>query len=250
MTLATHIYRRGDIYLCLLASGGLVGHAYLSSAGLWTADMPLRVIAVLLGISVLVLPGYSLSRLVGFERYGIAALAGLAITLSLGILAVSGTAIWVSSHKFSLPLFEAIVAGSTAVLSVLTLWRRPQPSPKDEEVVTRWQALGLVLIPLCITAVALTSPLPVSPATDYTEFFLVQGKPTVTVAIVNAERQTETYYIAAESGNSRTLSGPIEVRSGARWQGSVTMPAITDEELRLFLYRKGDNVPYRTLWLQ
>jgi uncharacterized membrane protein len=250
VTPAIKIYRKGDIYLCLLASSGLAVHAYVSSAGLWTAEPLFRVIAASLGISLLVLPGYSLSRLVGLDRYGTATLAGLAIALSLGILAASGAVIWVSSQSFSLPLFEAAVAGLTAVLSVFTLWRRSQPSPEDKEIVTRWQALGLAIIPLGIAVVALNGPLPASPATYYTEFYLVQTEPGVIVTIGNAEQQTETYYIAAESGNSRVLSGPIEVRSGAGWQGSLTTPAHTAGPLRLVLYRAGDNAPYRTLWVR
>ena len=250
MTLTTNVYRKGDIYLCLLISGGLVVHAYLSSAGLWTAEPLFHIIGVSIGISLLVLPGYILCRLAGFERYGIATFAGLAIALSLGILAISGAVIWMISQSLSLPLYEAVIAGLLAALSVLVLWRRSPAPPKDGEVAIRWQALGLLAVPLGIAALALNIALPTSPATDYTEFFVVQGKPAVTVGIVNAERQTETYYVAAESSSGREVSAPIRLRPGERWQGPVTMPANLDGQLRLLLYRGGDNAPYRSLWLQ
>lgn len=250
MTLTTNVYRKGDIYLCLLISGGLVVHAYLSSTGVWTAEPLFRIIDALIGISLLVLPGYILCRLAGFERYGVATLAGLAIALSLAILAISGTVIWLIRQSLSLPLYEVVIAGLLAALSVLALWRRSAAPPNDAEVATRWQALGLLAVPIGIAVLALNIALPSSPATDYTEFFLVQGKPAVTVAIVNAEGQTETYYIAAESSNGRELTAPIRLRPGEKWQGPVTMPANPDGQLRLLLYREGDKTPYRSLWLQ
>ena len=234
MTLTTNVNRKGDIYLCLLISGGLVVHAYLSSAGLWTAEPLFRIIGALIGISLLVLPGYSLCRLAGFERYGVATFAGLAIALSLGILAISGAVIWLISQSLSLPLYEVVIAGLLAALNVLILWRRSPAPPKDAEVTIRWQALGLLAVPLGIAALALNIALPTSPATDYTEFFVVQGKPAVTV----------------DSINGRELSAPIRLRPGEKWQGPVTMPANIDGQLRLLLYRDGDKVPYRSLWLQ
>jgi uncharacterized membrane protein len=242
-------YNKIDVLPCLLISIGLATHAYLSSVGLWSSTPLSRAITMVLGISLLVIPGYCICRSAGLDRFGIATLAGLSITLSLSILAVIGAFIWLITQTLSFPFFEMLVACLITILSILIILKQEPTLPYDK-VVERLQALFLFFLVLSITIFALSSSLPASPSTYFTEFYLVQTEPVLIVGIHNLEQQAEAYNIVVESDNARTDFGPIEVSSGERWQGTVELPTNISSNLTLLLYKNGDNTPYRKLWIR
>jgi hypothetical protein len=242
---------QGDIYLGMLIAIGLLSHACLSLAGVFPATPLFHTVATFLGLGLLLLPGYSVGVFVGLDRYGVAALASASVVLSLGVLALVGTAVWLFSRAFSAPLLEGLIGCIILTLNMAVLRRGSRGGAEREHRATRWAALGLIALPLSITVVVLGNFMPVSPVTRYTEFFVVTSDPTLTLAIVNAEGRTETYTIVVEAENGQQSHiGPIELGLGAQWEAPVTVPAGTVGRIQVQLYRLGDDMPYRTLWMQ
>ncbi len=239
-----------DVYLCLVAGVGLLAHACLGSAGLLASQPLAQAAGAALGLSSLVLPGYTIARLAGFERYGVAAFAGLAISLSLGLLAVVGAILWLPAQKLSLPVFEALVAVLLLGLNSLALFLSRSSQANGDQGRTRWQALCLTLIPLGLAAWLLTGWLPDSPTSGYTEFYVVRGKPTVSVTVKSSERQPLFYRITAESSGGTVSSAWFKLVPGQSWEGPVTLPPDTQGQILVNLYRENDKQPYRSLWLQ
>jgi uncharacterized membrane protein len=244
-----NLLRYGDIYLCMALSLGLALHAGLASAG-GPASPILAATGLPLGLGMVILPGYSLALAAGLERRGASTLAGVAIALSLAMIAIIGTMIWLVSNELSVPLFEAMLSSCVFMLSMFAFRRRQRSVAYEPSLSAQWTTLGLLVIVLLATTVVLGDFMPTSPTTRYTEFVILNREPQVVVAIVNREQRPETYTVVAESANGRSQLAPVTVPADAHWTGALPLEPDANAQVQLLLYRAGEQAPYRSLWLQ
>jgi uncharacterized membrane protein len=246
---AKNLPRYADIYLCMALSLGLALHAALASAS-GPASTILDAAGLPLGLGMVILPGYSLALAAGLERRGPSTLAGVAVALSLAMIAIIGTVSWLVSNALSVPTFETILSCCVFLLSMFAFHRRQQSVVYEPGLKAPWTTLGLLVVVLLVAAVALGDFMPSSPTTRYTEFAILNRGPQVVVAIVNREQRPETYTIIAESASGRSRLAPVTVLPDAQWVGVLPIGLEANAQVQLLLYRAGEQAPYRSLSLQ
>jgi uncharacterized membrane protein len=243
----------GDIYLAFVSALLIMLHALLTSTD-YTQSALGHPISLLVGVLLMVFPGYVLCRALGFERYSIATMAGLSLAFSFAVLALVGTIIWVSSRSFSTALLEVIAFAWIASLSFATLVHSPLHNCNEHGLRMRLQVLAVTTVPIGFAVLALSIPLPTSQATSYTEFFVnpdgINSTSSVaSVSIVNRETRGETYFILAKSREKDIHSPAVTLFPGEKWTGTINLPLSSDGLVELMLYRIHDVAPYRTLYI-
>ena len=250
---ASGLTERGDLYFCALASLCLGLYALLTRFDVLDEGFVGALPVAMLGASMLVLPGYSLCRALGLDRYGTAMLGGLSFALSLALLALAGAGSWLIAHELDMLAVETFVLGFTVTLCATAAMggMRNSESERDasRSIRERWTALGLMLVPLLMGAIAFSPDMPVAAATRHTEFYVGAPAPALRIGIYNAEGRTVTYTLVAEDGKRRVSVGPIDLAAGGRWEGDTPLAPPTGGELHLYLYRYGIAQPYRSLMI-
>jgi uncharacterized membrane protein len=266
--------RPDHLDLLVVALGSILAAAMAALA----APLPVRVPIGL--IAALVLPGYSVGMVLfppgdldPIER------AGLAFTLSLGIIIGLAPIINVSPAGLSAEAMVGAVTAITLVAAGLAWLRRtgraaarplfrfePRGEGSLRAAVRPWMgaALGLVavlFVALLVSGVAAQSR-------NATEFFLIgpdgtvgglpvqvtTGTPTsVTLGIANAEDADQAYQIVVESQGERlSETPPILVGAGKTWTGDVDFTVGktgSDQGIQILLYKDSSTAPYRSLKL-
>jgi uncharacterized membrane protein len=247
MTPAQHLRARGDLFLCLavgilLALATVGGWSGASAPGAWKQIEPA------LGCAMLLLPGYAGCILVGLDRRGIETLAGAGVALSLAILALTGTMLWLLTHTLSIRALTALLATVLVSLTTGALWRLTRRRALCDTASTRWAALGVIVLPLAIT-VAMIGWAPAGPpATRYTEFYIAATRPTLTYAVVNREDAPVKYRMTARLDSVLRQTQVFTLRPGQRWQAEIPMSERQSGLIRLYL-RVGDRATTMKLWV-
>ncbi len=238
---------RSDIYFCALGGFSLGLYAILTH--FWVIDRgPLgEVPTAMLGAGLLVFPGYSLCRALGLDQHGTAVLGGLSFALSLALLAVAGAGAWLMVQELDITAIETAVLALTISFCAVAALRSTEVDGALKGAPERWTALGLVLVPLLVGAVAFSPDLPVTAAARHTEFYLNTHTTPLTVDIYNAEGRTVTYTLVADDGHRQESIGPIDPGVDGRWEGKSPIAPPVGGTLHLYLYRYGTHQPYRLL---
>jgi uncharacterized membrane protein len=239
MTLDERLRTSGDLYLCLAASillGLAAALGWKSTSlpgGAWGAIQPAA------GFAMLLLPGYACGTLVGLDRRGIEVLAGVGVALSLAIMALMGSAVWLLTRSFSIRGLEGLLAGFLLILTCGALWQRKRFAPASDAIQTRWAALGIIAVPLALAVAMIGRPGSASPATRFTEFSLVSVKPALVVAVANHEASPKTYRVVARLGATVTRTQSFVLQPGQRRQSRIDVPEQQSGLVRLYLHVEG-----------
>jgi uncharacterized membrane protein len=252
---ASRVWRPGpDLVAVAVVAAGAAGLAFTGAP--LAMRLPLGLLAVLL------LPGYGLTVTLFPARddLSVAERLGLAMSLSLSLIAFLALGLNASPWKISFESLIISLTGSSVLFAGLAWWRRgrlplaEQYSPAA--VVDAWEVRhsslgswliagglgGAVLLATASLTVTLTTP--PAPAT---EFYLLgpdglaENYPRsavtgeligVTAGLTNRERQAAVYRIAVELGETSGMdrpgtgqllaqAGPVTVQPGDTWEGTV-----------------------------
>jgi hypothetical protein len=247
-----HVFPPIDLWVIFVVALLVGAHGAASLAGVQESQRLSLGLAPFILIGLVVAPGFCLASIGALERFGPGALAGLTIALSLSLIAVIGTALWLAFGQFSAGLIELVVGEiSNGLIASHWLRRRPAPACAGGPSV-RWTALAILIIPAMVAMIAMNGRLPAAPATRYTEFEIAEVQHrTVTVRIVNEEAAAERYTLVGRRADDPTgepmIHAEVTVEEGQQVGLPLSLDADSGDRFRLDLLRPGDQQAYRSL---